>query len=96
MDDRRQKNQRQLASGKRVGVNPEDHPGRDRIVHGEARDRKSGHYRTLMEEVCAQDNCKQALKRVKANKGSPGADGMTVQELPGFLQQHGQRSGNNC
>jgi RNA-directed DNA polymerase len=41
-----------------------------------------------MEEVCAQDNCKQALKRVKANKGSPGADGMTVQELPGFLQQH--------
>src|SRR5579864_4477458 len=42
----------------------------------------------LMEEVCERENCKQALKRVKANKGSPGVDGMTVQQLPGFLQQH--------
>jgi RNA-directed DNA polymerase len=42
----------------------------------------------LMEEVCEQENCKRALKRVKANKGSPGVDGMTVQELPGFLRQH--------
>ena len=41
-----------------------------------------------MEEVCERENCKRALKRVKANKGSPGVDGMTVQELPGFLQQH--------
>ena len=43
---------------------------------------------SLMEEVCERENCKQALKRVKANKGSPGVDGMTVHELPGFLQQH--------
>jgi RNA-directed DNA polymerase len=42
----------------------------------------------LMEEVCEQDNCKQALKRVKANKGGPGADGMTVRELPDYLKQH--------
>jgi len=44
---------------------------------------------SLMEEVCERENCEQALKRVKANKGSPGVDGMTVHELPGFLQQHG-------
>jgi RNA-directed DNA polymerase len=43
---------------------------------------------SLMEEVCERENCEQALKRVKANKGSPGVDGMTVQQLPGFLQQH--------
>ncbi len=42
----------------------------------------------LMEEVCERENCKRAWKRVKANKGSPGVDGMTVQELLGFLQQH--------
>ena len=42
----------------------------------------------LMEEVCERENCKRALKRVKANKGSPGVDGTTVHELPGFLQQH--------
>lgn len=42
----------------------------------------------LMEEVCGRENCKQALKRVKANKGSAGVDGMTVQQLPEYLQQH--------
>jgi RNA-directed DNA polymerase len=35
----------------------------------------------LMEEVCERENCKPALQRVKANKGSPGVDGMTVDEL---------------
>jgi len=42
-----------------------------------------------MEEVCELENCKQALQRVKANKGSPGVDGMTVEELPEYLKQHG-------
>ena len=42
----------------------------------------------LMEEVCERDNLKEALRRVKANKGSPGIDGMTVGELPGYLKQH--------
>jgi RNA-directed DNA polymerase len=42
----------------------------------------------LMEEICEQENCKQALARVKANKGSPGVDGMTVDALPGYLKQH--------
>src|SRR6202040_120833 len=41
----------------------------------------------LMEEVCELGNCKQALQRVKANKGSPGVDGMTVDELPEYLKQ---------
>jgi hypothetical protein len=47
----------------------------------------------LMEEVCALENCKQALHRVKANKGSRGVDGMTVDELPDYLQQHGLEIG---
>jgi RNA-directed DNA polymerase len=42
----------------------------------------------MIEEVCERENCKQALKRVKANKGSPGADGMTVRQLPAYLKQH--------
>ncbi len=42
----------------------------------------------LMEEACERDNCEQALKRVKANKGAAGADGMTVRELPQYLKQH--------
>lgn len=42
----------------------------------------------LMEEVCGRENCKQALKRVKANKGSAGVDGMTVQQLPAYLKEY--------
>lgn len=42
----------------------------------------------LMEEVCERENCKQALARVKANKGSAGVDGMTVPQLPEHLKQH--------
>jgi RNA-directed DNA polymerase len=42
----------------------------------------------LMEEVCGRENCQQALRRVKANKGSPGSDGMRVEQLPGYLKQH--------
>ena len=42
----------------------------------------------LMEEVCERENCKQALARVKANRGSPGMDRMTVQQLPEYLKQH--------
>src|SRR3972149_10744638 len=42
----------------------------------------------LMEEICERENLKEALQRVKANKGSPGVDGMTVGELTGYLKQH--------
>ncbi len=38
-----------------------------------------------MEEGVERDNMKAALKRVKSNKGSPGVDGMTVEELPAYL-----------
>jgi len=41
-----------------------------------------------MEEICQAENCKQALARVKSNKGSPGIDGMTVEKLPDYLKQH--------
>jgi len=45
----------------------------------------------LMEEVCERGNLKQALRRVQRNGGSPGIDGMTVDELPGYLEEHGPR-----
>jgi RNA-directed DNA polymerase len=41
----------------------------------------------LMEEVCERENLKRALKRVKANKGAPGVDGVTVQALPALLRE---------
>jgi len=45
----------------------------------------------LMEEVCQRDNLVKALKRVRANQGSPGIDGMRVEELAGYLKEHWPR-----
>jgi RNA-directed DNA polymerase len=42
----------------------------------------------LMEEVCERENLKAALRQVKANKGSPGVDGMTVGGIKDYLKQH--------
>src|SRR5690606_2320367 len=40
----------------------------------------------LMERVLSRPNLQAALKRVKQNKGGPGIDGMTVEELPDYLR----------
>ncbi|RDA13757.1 hypothetical protein DTL37_29625, partial [Escherichia coli] len=42
----------------------------------------------LMEAICEPVNLRQALKRVKANKGAAGVDGMRVSELPDYLRHH--------
>jgi hypothetical protein len=49
----------------------------------------------LMEEVCERENCWQAYKRVKANKGSPGIDGMgmKVGELSSYRKQSSSKIG---
>jgi RNA-directed DNA polymerase len=41
-----------------------------------------------MEEVCDRENLNRAYKRVKANKGSAGVDGMTVHDLKTWLAEH--------
>lgn len=45
----------------------------------------------LMEAVVGRENMWQALKRVEANKGAPGVDGMPVPELRGYLKEHWPR-----
>src|ERR1035438_10202856 len=42
----------------------------------------------LMEAVCERENLKAALRQVRANKGSPGVDGMTVVGIKDYLKQH--------
>jgi RNA-directed DNA polymerase len=42
----------------------------------------------LMEAVCERENLKEALRQVKANKGSSGVDGMTVAALSDYLRRH--------
>ena len=42
----------------------------------------------LMELVVERSNARAALKRVRQNKGGPGIDEMTVDELPEYLVEH--------
>ncbi|UVE39853.1 MULTISPECIES: group II intron reverse transcriptase/maturase [unclassified Clostridium] len=44
----------------------------------------------LLEQILSRDNMNKAYKRVKANKGSHGIDGLTVDELLHYLKEHGQ------
>ena len=41
-----------------------------------------------MEAIVERDNLKEALARVKRNKGAPGVDGMTVEDLSAHLKDH--------
>lgn len=42
----------------------------------------------LLEAILYRDNFNRAYKRVKANKGAPGIDGMTIEEALPYLKEH--------
>jgi RNA-directed DNA polymerase len=57
---------------------------------GHGKERSGSEHSRLMERVVARENAKEALKRVRRNKGSPGIDGMRVEELEPYLHEHWQ------
>ncbi len=89
MSDKRQKNQLVLAfiEEGRSEAPKASQEGTESPTAKCETERPASHEQ-LMEEVCERDNCWQAYKRVKANKGRPGIDGMKVGELSGYLKQH--------
>jgi len=46
---------------------------------------------SLIETMLEYENISQACKRVVQNKGAPGVDGMTTEELKGYLNEHWSR-----
>ena len=84
MSDKRQKNQLVLAFTEkgRSEAPKTSQKGTESLTAESETERPAGHEQ-LMEEVCERENCWQAYKRVKANKGSPGIDGMKVGDLSG-------------
>ena len=89
MSDKRQKNQLPLACTEEGRSEaPRSPPEGTESFTAKCETESPARAEQLMEEVCGRENCQQALRRVKANKGSPGIDGMKVAELPGYLKQH--------
>jgi RNA-directed DNA polymerase len=88
-DDKQQNIQKQLDfSGALTGEARE--AGREETESSRATSGPESPARTdrLMEEVCERENLKEALRRVKANKGSAGVDRMTVVGITDYLKQH--------
>lgn len=61
-------------------------PPVDELAAGKPQTTPSPEISALMTEVLHKENLKQALERVKRNKGAPGIDGMTVDELSAHLK----------
>jgi RNA-directed DNA polymerase len=47
--------------------------------------------RNMIEEILEPENLAQAWRRVKANKGASGIDGMTIEDFPAFAREHWPR-----
>ena len=43
----------------------------------------------LIEEILSEKNLKEAIKRVKANKGVAGVDKMSIEQIDGYFEEHG-------
>lgn len=89
MSGRRQKTQMELAfTAESRGEAPRAAGGGTEPLTAKHGTESPASTERLMEEICGQENLRKALKRVRANKGSPGVDGMTVGKLPGYLKEH--------
>jgi RNA-directed DNA polymerase len=78
------------ASRKARGGTPFE-PGRERQAPAAVEDTSTPETTMLLEEVLRDDNLKRAYQKVRSNKGAPGIDGMTVDELGPYLMEHGPR-----
>ena len=86
--------ERQRIVTKRDG-NASDHPSnraaatpQDELAAGSSGQPESIHTQALYAQVFERGNLQRALKQVRRNKGAPGIDGMTVDELPEYLKHH--------
>lgn len=86
-ETRQMSRQLELPFGGQGEATPKERSGEAQPATNESG--RSGHdNQDLMALVVERNNVEAALRRVKSNKGSPGIDGMTVEELPRHLAKH--------
>ena len=75
-----------------VGPHPATKTPNGRVEGMEDSDGKHGDAQAeLLERILSRENMLMAWKRVKANKGAAGMDGMSVEGFPEFARQHWDR-----
>ena len=63
-------------------------PPDDEVGVGERREDAPVCLPNLLKRALGRSNMFRALKRVRRNRGAPGVDGMTVDQLPKYLKKH--------
>jgi RNA-directed DNA polymerase len=75
-----------------AGDKPVDEAGRpDELERSGGGRHGAPQERNMIEEILEPENLARAWKRVKANKGAPGIDGMSVANFPAFAREHWPR-----
>ena len=65
-----------------------EHEGYAGAQSGGSRESREADGTDLLERILSRENLNRAYKRVKANKGAPGIDGMTVEDALPWLREH--------
>ena len=65
-----------------------EHEGYAGAQSGGSRESREADGTDLLERILSRENLNRAYKRVKANKGAPGIDGMTVEDALVWLREH--------
>ena len=81
---------------RKVAGGTSDTKRRERQAFTAAKEKTQPEAGMLLEEVLRRENMLSALKRVRSNKGAPGIDGMTVEELVLTLKRSGHAFERSC
>ena len=69
-----------------VAVKPPGYAGVQSPIPAQVEENSRGDQNDLLEQMLERENLFHALKQVRKNRGAPGVDGMTVEELPDYLR----------
>jgi RNA-directed DNA polymerase len=84
-----QKTQRELGSGRGATGEARSAPSRETESCAARPDiERPAATGPSMEAIVERENLRKALERVKRNKGAPGLDGMSVEDLVPYLKEH--------